>query len=135
MGLCSSFNAANMYDSSYRLNLRFGSQQWCLYAGKHLLSFVDNHDVTRIAKILTVKNCLKPVYGLLFGMPGVPAVYYGSEWGMEGDKRNSDPSLRPAVERPESNDLTAWITELAHARTQSKAQCCGRYRNVLMRPK
>ena len=63
-------------------------EQWCLYTGKHLLSFVDNHDVTRIATILTNKNCLKPIYGLLFGMPGVPSVYYGSEWGMEGDKRN-----------------------------------------------
>ena len=102
---------------------------------KHLLSFVDNHDVTRIATILTDKNCLKPIYGLLFGMPGVPAVYYGSEWGMEGDKRNGDPTLRPAVERPESNDLTAWITALAHARTQSQALCCGSYRNVLVQPK
>ena len=44
-------------------------------------------------------------------------------------------ALRPAVERPESNDLTAWITALAHARTQSKALCCGSYRNVLVQPK
>ncbi len=72
-----------------------------LYTGKHLLRFVDNHDVTRIATILTDKSCLRPIYGLLFGMPGVPSVYYGSEWGMEGDKRNGDPTLRPAVEKPE----------------------------------
>ena len=134
-GLYSSFNTGNMHEISYSLNRQFGGEQWCLYTGKHLLSFVDNHDVTRIATILTDKNCLKPVYGLLFGMPGVPAVYYGSEWGMEGDKRNGDPTLRPAVERPESNDLTAWITALAHARTQSKALCCGSYRNVLVQPK
>lgn len=134
-GLYSSFNTGNMHEISYSLNRQFGSEQWCLYTGKHLLSFVDNHDVTRIATILTDKNCLKPIYGLLFGMPGVPAVYYGSEWGMEGDKRNGDPTLRPAVERPESNDLTAWITALAHARTQSKALCCGSYRNVLVQPK
>ena len=134
-GLYSSFNTGNMHEISYSLNRQFGSEQWCLYTGMHLLSFVDNHDVTRIATILADKNCLKPVYGLLFGMPGVPAVYYGSEWGMEGDKRNGDPTLRPAVERPESNDLTAWITALAHARTQSKALCCGSYRNVLVQPK
>ena len=90
-GLYSSFNTGNMHEISYSLNRQFGSEQWCLYTGKHLLSFVDNHDVTRIATTLTDKNCLKPVYGLLFGMPGVPAVYYGSEWGMEGDKRNGDP--------------------------------------------
>ena len=117
------------------MNRQFGSEPWCLYTGKHLLSFVDNHDVTRIATILTDKNCLKPVYGLLFGMPGVPAVYYGSEWGMQGDKRDGDPTLRPAVERPEETDLTAWITALAHARTASTALCYGSYRNVLVQPK
>ena len=72
-----------MHEISYSLNRQFGAEQWCLYTGKHLLSFVDNHDVTRIATILTDKSCLAPLYGLLFGMPGVPAVYYGSEWGVE----------------------------------------------------
>ena len=96
---------------------------------------MDNHDVTRIATILTDKGCLRPIYGLLFGMPGVPSVYYGSEWGMEGDKRNGDPTLRPAVEKPEENDLTAWIAALAHAHTGSKALCWGSYRNVLVQPK
>ena len=33
----------NMHESSYSLNRQFGSEQWCLYTGKHLLSFVDNH--------------------------------------------------------------------------------------------
>ena len=134
-GLYSSFNTGNMHEISYSLNRQFGSEQWCLYTGKHLLSFADNHDVTRIATILTDKNCLKLVYGLLFGMPGVPAVYYGSEWGMQGDKRDGDPALRPAVERPEETDLTAWITALAHARTASRALCYGSYRNVLVQPK
>ena len=134
-GLYSSFNTGNMHEISYSLNRQFGAEQWCLYTGKHLLSFVDNHDVTRIATILTNKNCLKPIYGLLFGMPGVPSVYYGSEWGMEGDKRNGDPTLRPAVEKPTENDLTAWVAALAHARTGSKALCRGNYRNVLVQPK
>ena len=134
-GLYSSFNTGNMHEISYSLNRQFGSEPWCLYTGKHLLSFVDNHDVTRIATILTDKNCLKPIYGLLFGMPGVPSVYYGSEWGMEGDKKNGDPTLRPAVEKPAENELTAWITALAHARTASKALCWGSYRNVLVQPR
>lgn len=103
--------------------------------GQAPAEFVDNHDVTRIATILTDKGCLRPIYGLLFGMPGVPSVYYGSEWGMEGDKRNGDPTLRPAVEKPEENDLTAWIAALAHAHTGSKALCRGSYRNVLVQPK
>ena len=98
-GLYSSFNSANMHEIAYSLNRQFGSEQWCLYTGRHLLSFLDNHDVSRIATVLTDKAMLRPAYGLLFGMPGVPAVYYGSEWGLEGDKKNGDATLRPAIER------------------------------------
>lgn len=134
-GLYSSFNTGNMHEIAYSLNRQFGSEPWCLYTGRQLLSFVDNHDVTRIASILTDKNELKPLYGLLFGMPGTPAVYYGSEWGMEGEKKDGDAALRPAVETPEHNDLTDWITALAGARAASPALCTGSYRNILVQPR
>ena len=134
-GLYSSFNTGNMHEIAYSLNRQFGNEPWCLYTGKHPMSFLDNHDVTRIASILTDKNCLKPAYGLLFGMPGVPAVYYGSEWGIEGEKKSGDDALRPAIETPEHNDLTDWITALAGARTASPALCNGSYRNILVQPK
>lgn len=134
-GLYSSFNTGNMHEIAYSLNRQFGPEQWCLYTGKHLLSFADNHDVSRIATILTDKKCLMPLYGLLFGMPGVPAVYYGSEWGKEGDKSQGDPALRPAIERPVENELTAWIASLAKARTGSEALCHGSYRNIMVMPK
>lgn len=39
-GLYSSFNTGNMHEISYSLNRQFGAEQWCLYTGKHLLSFV-----------------------------------------------------------------------------------------------
>lgn len=87
----------------------------CLYTGRHLLSFLDNHDVSRIATVLTDKAMLRPAYGLLFGMPGVPAVYYGSEWGLEGDKKNGDATLRPAIEKPQENELTEWISCLGQS--------------------
>ena len=134
-GLYSSFNSGNMHEIAYSLNRQFGSEPWCLYTGKQLLSFVDNHDVTRIASILQDKQQLKPIYGLLFGMPGTPAVYYGSEWGLTGEKKDGDPALRPAIETPEHNDLTDWITALAGARAASPALCTGSYRNILVQPK
>ena len=134
-GLYSSFNTGNMHEIAYSLNRQFGSEPWCLYTGKHPMSFLDNHDVTRIASILTDKNCLKPAYGLLFGMPGVPALYYGSEWGVDGEKKSGDDALRPAIETPEHNELTDWITALAGARTASPALCSGSYRNILVQPK
>ena len=110
-----------MHEIAYSLNRQFGNEQWCIYRGKHLFSFVDNHDVTRIASILENKNNLFPVYGLLFGMPGVRGVYYGSEWGITGEKCNGDNTLRPAIEKPEHNELTDWITALANAKQKSKA--------------
>ena len=133
-GLYSSFNSTNMHEIAYSLNRQYGSEPWCLYTGKHLLSFVDNHDVTRIATILQVKENLKPLYGLLFGMPGVPSLYYGSEWGMEGDKKNGDAALRPAVEMPEENELTDWIRSLAAARKKSLALIYGGYKNLQVQP-
>jgi len=134
-GIYSSFNCANMHEIAYSLNRQFGSEQWCIYTGKHLLSFADNHDVSRIATILTDKNNLKPLYGLVFGMPGVPSVYYGSEWGMEGDKKNGDKTLRPALDKPEWNELTDFISSLAKAKTGSPALRYGGYKNLLTQPK
>ena len=134
-GLYSSFNSANMHEIGYSLNRQFGPDPWCLYTGKHLLNFVDNHDVTRIASILTDERQLAPLYGLLFGMPGVPAIYYGSEWGMKGDKREGDDVLRPALEEPEENGLTDVIRRLAGAHRESRALLYGGYRNLQIQPK
>ena len=132
-GLYSSFNSMNLFEIGHSLARQFGPEQWTLYKGKHLLSFLDNHDVTRIASMLERKEHLPLAYGILFGMPGVPAVYYGSEWGMEGRKESgSDDALRPAVELPQSNELTAWIARLAAARKSNPALCYGNYRNVVL---
>ena len=99
-GLYSSFNSYNFFEIAYSLNRQFGSEPWTLYKGKHLLCFADNHDVTRLASILTVKEHIPLLYTLLFTMPGIPCLYYGSEWGMEGEKAHGDDALRPAVEEP-----------------------------------
>lgn len=86
-GLHSSFNSENLFEISHSLHRQFGSDQWCLYTNKHLLSFVDNHDVSRIASILNTPQHLPLIYTLLFTMPGIPSLYYGSEWGALGKKK------------------------------------------------
>src|SRR5699024_10515253 len=132
-GLWSSFNSMNLFEIGHSLARQFGPEPWTLYKGAPLLAFLDNHDVTRIASQLTQPLHLAPAYGLLFGMPGVPALYYGSEWGLQGSKQaGSDASLRPALERPEWSGLTDWIAKLASARRHSPALCRGGYRNVLL---
>jgi glycosidase len=131
-GLWSSFNSLNLFEIGHSLARQFGPEQWTLYKGRHLLNFLDNHDVERISTKLTDGNHLRPAYGLLFGMPGVPSVYYGSEWGIQGRKSDGDAALRPALEKPERNDLTDFITALAAARRGSRALYYGSYRNVLL---
>ena len=132
-GIYSSFNSMNMFEIAHSLNRQYGPEQWCIYRGKHLMSFVDNHDVTRIASILTNKNHLPLTYGLLLGMPGVPCIYYGSEWGEEGVKApNNDYALRPCFEEPKPNELTEQIKKMIHVRTESNALCHGSYRNVVL---
>ena len=131
-GLWSSFNSMNLFEIGHSLQRQFGPEQWTLYKGKHLLSFLDNHDVTRIASMLNDPHHLIPAYGLLFGMPGVPALYYGSEWGIQGRKDQGDDALRPALEAPQWNDLTDAIAAMAKARKESPALCSGSFRNIVL---
>ena len=132
-GIYSSFNSMNMFEIAHSLNRQYGPEQWCIYRGKHLMSFVDNHDVTRIASILTNKNHLPLTYGLLLGMPGVPCIYFGSEWREEGVKApNNDYALRPCFEEPKPNELTEFIKKLIRVRQESDALCNGAYKNVVI---
>ena len=132
-GIYSSFNSMNMFEIAHSLQRQYGSEQWCLYRGKHLMTFVDNHDVTRIASILTDKNHLPLTYGLLMGMPGIPCIYYGSEWGEPGEKSpHNDYALRPCFEEPKPNELTDLIRKLIRIRQKSDALCNGSYRNVVL---
>lgn len=131
-GLHSSFNSMNMFEIVHSLLRQFGPENWTLYKGKHLLSFVDNHDVSRVATILNNKNHLSLIYGLLFGMPGIPCVYYGSEWGAEGDKSNGDPALRIAFEGPEWNKLTDFIQKLSNIKKQNKTLNFGDFSSVVL---
>lgn len=124
-GIYSSFNCMNLYEIGYSLHNRFGSEDWCMYRGLQLIGFVDNHDVTRLASALENKNHIIPAYGILFGMPGIPCIYYGSEGGMEGKKEDGDDALRPAVDAVQWNDLTSFIAKAARVHRESKALCYG----------
>ena len=131
-GLYSSFNSMNMFEINHSLLRQFGPENWTLYKGKHLLSFVDNHDVTRVASILSNEKHLPLIYAMCFGMPGIPCVYYGSEWGTKADKSQGDPALRPCFEQPEWNELSEFISKLAEAKKNSEALNYGSFRSVLL---
>jgi glycosidase len=94
-GLWSSFNDKNFFEIAWTLNRQSGPEG--IYRDIALYNFADNHDVNRVASILKCPAALFPLYGLLFTIPGIPSVYYGSEYGIRGEKLNdSDAGLRPA---------------------------------------
>ncbi len=127
-GLYSAFNSMNMFEIAHSLGRQYGSENWCLYRDKHLAAFADNHDVSRIASILTRREHLIPLYGLLFAMPGIPFVYYGSEWGAEGHKSSGDLALRPSFEKPEKNALTEFISKAVKIRRDNPVMSYGSFK-------
>ena len=131
--LYSAFNSRNLFEISYSLNRQFGPFEWCIYKGKHLMTFLDNHDVTRFKSILTDKELVNVGFALQLTTPGIPCIYYGSEWGIEGDKAQGDESLRPAVDKPEFNELTAYIKKLIDIRKSNYVFSFGGYKNIVER--
>lgn len=92
--LYSSFNKKNFSVLSTSLDRQFGSHG--IYKHMNLYSFLDNHDVNRIASNLKNQAHLYPMYALLFTIPGIPSIYYGSEFGIQGKRtHHSDSALRP----------------------------------------
>lgn len=107
--------------------------------GLKLYNFVDNHDVERIYTKLNNKKHFIPVHILMYALPGVPSVYYGSEFGIEGKKEyGSDDSLRPTISYEQyidairDNDFVKLISRLGEIRRETKALSYGDYKELLL---
>ena len=118
-GLYSSFNSMNLFEIGHSLARQFGPEPWTLYKGSTSSASWTTTTWSASPASLHESRHLPLAYGLLFGMPGVPALYYGSEWGIQGRKADGDDALRPALDQPEWNDLTGWIACLAQARRKA----------------
>ncbi len=105
-----------------------------------LYNFVDNHDVERIHTKLMNKAHYLPVHILLYTLPGIPSVYYGSEFGIDGRKeRGSDDSLRPYIDLREhlgddkANPCTALIAALGRMHVEYRQDLVwGDYRQLAL---
>ncbi len=104
-----------------------------------LYNFVDNHDVERIITKLYNKAHYLPVHILLYALPGIPSIYYGSEFGIEGRKmRGSDDSLRPCIDLKEhekddeTNPCTRLIARLGKIYSAYRELAWGDYREMLL---
>ena len=145
-GLWSSHNDGNFHEIAYSLNRQFGNGG--IYRNLSMYSFVDNHDVDRIASKLKSPLSLYSVYAMLFLMPGTPSIYYGSEWGMVGKKTHgydADLPVRPAISAEmlengqvsssyEGASLKNAISQFSALRHEHSALCDGDYRQIDVKP-
>lgn len=104
-----------------------------------LYTFTDNHDVERICTKLKNKAHFLPVHIMLYTLPGIPSVYYGSELGIEGRKEHgSDDSLRPELsyddykDAVKTNPFTQLISALGKIRRNTPALCYGSYKELVL---
>ena len=132
-GIYSSHNDHNYFEIAHSLNRQFGNGG--IYRNIYTYNFVDNHDVNRIASDLKDKNHLENVYTLMYTMPGVPSIYYGSEYGIEGRRTQfSDYELRPCLDlnnvENANYDLLNHIIKLGKVRLALEALKYGKFDNV-----
>lgn len=138
-GLYSGHNDHNYFEIAHTIRRQFDAAGG-IYKGRRLYSFVDNHDVDRIASKLNVKEHLPLVWMLLYTLPGIPSIYYGSEWGIEGRKEgaNDDP-LRPALNLEELQaeapvkELPGLLRKLGQLKKESTCLTDGVYRELYLR--
>ena len=104
-----------------------------------MYSFVDNHDVDRLMSKLNNKDHIREVYTLLYTLPGIPSIYYGSEWGIEGRKQGaSDDAMRPQLDLEKMQkenphpELTAHIAALGKMRKENPVLADGKYRELVL---
>lgn len=109
------------------------------YENLKLYNFADNHDVDRIINKLQRKEHYRVIHIMMYTLPGIPSIYYGSEFAIEGQKEHgSDAPLRPALSLSDyadavtSNPYTALVATLGPIRQKSKALCYGEYRELVL---
>ena len=136
--LWSGHNDHNYFEIAHTVK-RLYDMGGCRPTGLGLYNFADNHDVERIMTKLHDKAHFLPVHVLLYTLPGVPSVYYGSEFGIEGRKeRGSDDALRPCLDLEEClkdagrRRLCDLLKVLGKLRRETPALSYGHYRELCL---
>lgn len=135
-GIWSSHNDKNYFEIDYSINRQSGNGG--IYKNTNLYTFVDNHDVNRLASTVTDQRDLPLCYTLMYTMPGIPSIYYGSEYGVRGiHENNSDDGLRPCLDlgamQNENTELYRHLVKLGRIYKAYPALRTGGYRTVQIR--
>lgn len=133
-GIFSGHNDHNYFEIAHTIRRLEG-----LCNNTRLYTFVDNHDVARIYSKLNNKAHLYPVTMLLYTVYGIPSVYYGSEFSIEGQKdRGSDWNLRPSLDLADyadaytKNEITNLHCLLGRAKQQFAELADGNYKELML---
>lgn len=133
-GLYSGHNDYNYFEIAHTVRRLDGGN--C--RGRKLYSFTDNHDVERLMTKLNRKEDFYPVQMLLYTLPGIPSIYYGSEWGIEGRKNHGDDGpLRPEIDITKKaeldNEYSAYIAKLGQIHKENPELSYGEYRELMLK--
>ena len=133
-GLYSGHNDHNYFEIAHSVRRLLG-----ICGNVKLYTFVDNHDVARIMSKLNNKEHIYNVMMLDYTLPGIPSLYYGSEFGIEAQKEwGSDWNLRPCLELAdfadaiESNPVTALIAQLGKIHADCPELSLGEYKELTL---
>lgn len=94
-----------------------------------LVTFIDNHDVDRFAKVMNGNiPLIKAAYGIIFTIPGIPQIYYGNEQGFAGECREgmftgsfrSEGTVQTRDYFDQTNDWFIYFQNLTKMRKENK---------------
>ena len=102
-----------------------------------LFNLLDSHDTERLMNRFHNLDKFYQQLAILFTLPGIPSIYYGSEWGIEGKRsRTSDEVLRPALTLSgmdgKAPELISHIAALGKIHAEHDAFHSGSYKELLL---
>ena len=128
-GIYSSHNDRNYFEIAHSIEYQMGQ-----YGNIYMYNFLDNHDVARLMSVLKNPAHAQCCYTMMYGMYGVPSIYYGSEFGIYGAKgqgADADRAIRPCLDLnniPDRNDeLLKHISKLGAIRMSLPSIQSGSY--------
>ena len=134
-GIYSSHNDRNYFEIAHSIDYQNGQ-----YGNLYMYNFLDNHDVSRLMSVLKDPARVECCYTMMYGMYGVPSIYYGSEFGIYGAKGHgaeADLPVRPCLDLnniPDRNDeLLKHISALGAIRLSTPAIQSGNYSKMELR--
>ena len=133
-GLWSGHNDHNYFEIAHTMRRLQG-----LCGDTRLYTFSDNHDVERLPNKLRQRAHIRHVAILVYTLWGIPSIYYGSEFGIEGKKEwGSDWPLRPCLELADYKDairndpVTSVYAALGRLKAEEPALTYGQPKELLL---